>query len=201
MNYTLCDEKLNNKIEIGKKLRVIGFDDAPFNKSIDTRVNLAGVVCANSQFEGMLWGEVTRDGLDSTAAIFHLLKESKFLPQLDAILFDGIAFGGFNILDIHHISQSFNLPCITVMRRVPDFSKISNALKNLDDYDVRWSLIQQAGEVFENDPFYFQVAGISNNIAYKVLQKVTVKGKVPEPLRLAHLIGSAVKTGQSSNRA
>lgn len=45
---------------------------------------------------------------------------------------------------------------------------------------------------FDEDSFDF---------ALRVLNRVTDTGKVPEALRLAHLIGSAVKTGQSSKRA
>jgi len=35
----------------------------------------------------------------------------------------------------------------------------------------------------------------------KILNQVTDTGNVPEALRIAHLIGSAIKTGESSNRA
>ena len=37
--------------------------------------------------------------------------------------------------------------------------------------------------------------------AGQVLTRLTDTGHVPEALRLAHLIGSAIMTGQSSNRA
>ena len=62
--------------------------------------------------EGILWCEASKDGVDAT---------------------DGIAIGGFNIIDLAKLSEQL--------------------------------------------------------------------GKVPEVLRLAHLIGSAIKSGQSSNQA
>ncbi|MCK5902663.1 MAG: hypothetical protein KAG28_05885 [Cocleimonas sp.] len=45
------------------------------------------------------------------------------------------------------------------------------------------------------------MAGCDADIASATLQNVTDTGKVPEALRLAHLIGSAMKTGESSQRA
>ena len=65
-----------------RKIRAIGFDDAPFIRGSNDPVNFAGVVCAGTRFEGMLWGEVEADGWDSTDRISELLLKSKFLPQL-----------------------------------------------------------------------------------------------------------------------
>lgn len=195
------NKSLNEVILKGKQLRAIGFDDAPFSKEQDSQVNIAGIVCSNTRFEGMLWGEVEKDGLDSTETVIRLVEQSKFHAQLHVILFDGIAFGGFNILDINRIAQSLNLPCIAVMRKHPDLTAVDNALLNFDDYQERRSLIDQAGGIYEIDGNVFQAAHIEPTIASKALLQLTDTGKVPEALRLAHLIGSAIKTGASSNRA
>ncbi|WP_144394588.1 DUF99 family protein [Pleionea sediminis] len=195
------DERISRKLERKKQLRVIGFDDAPFNKQLDHQVNISGIICSNTRFEGMLWNQITKDGDDATPQIINTLKASKFVEQLDAILLDGIAFGGFNIIDINEVSRSLNLPCITVMRRMPNFVKIKQALGHFTDTERRWQLIQSAGKVIEHSPFYFQPVGISESIASSILKQTTETGHVPEALRLAHLIGSAIKTGQSSNRA
>jgi len=78
-------------------------------------VNICGVVCNTAKFEGMLWGEVAKDGTDATGTV--------------------------------------------------------------------------------------QAKGCTPEAAARLLQKVTENGNVPEALRIAHLIGSAVKTGQSGKRA
>lgn len=52
-----------------------------------------------------------------------------------------------------------------------------------------------------NKTFIFQAKGCSKETAGLLLQRVTDTGNVPETLRLAHLIGAAIKTGQSSNSA
>ena len=194
-------KKTLKALQQNKSLRVVGFDDAPFDKSRGSSVNIAGVVCANTRFEGMLWGEVEKDGMDATDHLIEIVTKSKFHLQLHALLLDGIAFGGFNIVDLPRLSASLSLPCIAVMRTAPDISAVFKALDNFNNADERKRLIEQAGEVFEREGFVFQAQGIDSEQATKVLHKITDTGHVPEPLRLAHLIGAAVKTGQSSRRA
>ena len=46
-----------------------------------------------------------------------------------------------------------------------------------------------------------QRAGVSLSEAARVLTEFTVEGKIPEPLRVAHLIAGGVTTGQSRGRA
>ncbi|MEM8675903.1 MAG: DUF99 family protein, partial [Cyanobacteria bacterium P01_G01_bin.67] len=48
--------ELETLIRQQKQIRVIGFDDAPFERGQTEKVNLAGIVCANTRFEGMVWG-------------------------------------------------------------------------------------------------------------------------------------------------
>lgn len=193
--------RLNAVLRNNKKVRVIGFDDAPFAHRKRQPVNVAGVVCSNTRFEGMLWGEVEQDGLDSTAVLTRLLLESKFVEQLHLVLLDGIALGGFNIIDLPALSAGVELPCVAVMRKRPDLDAIDRALKNLPDYGIRKALLDKAGEIHQIDGFVFQVCGATPDVVAEILTKLTDNGDVPEALRLAHIIGSAVMTGQSSSRA
>jgi len=188
-------------IRLNKQIRVMGFDDSPFSKVNDSSVNISGIVCSNTRFEGMVWGEVERDGTDATDQIIDLVCNNKFHNQLHAILIDGLAFGGFNLINLPRLSKKLSLPCIAVMRKMPDVDSIDKALKNFSDYENRIQLIEKAGEIFHFEPFYYQCSGINSKEAGLLLEKVTDQGKVPEALRLSHLIGSAVKTGVSSKRA
>jgi endonuclease V-like protein UPF0215 family len=192
---------LEEVVRLNKNIRVIGFDDAPFAHIRDSAVKISGIVCSNTRFEGMLWGEIKKDGQDATDTIIQLLKTSKFFDQVNIVLTDGIAVGGFNIIDLERLSAELGKPCVAVMRKYPNLQSIDNALKNFPDYQDRIALIEKAGEIFTQEPFYFQVKGCSPTTASQVLNQLTDNGNVPEALRLAHLIGSAVITGQSSNRA
>ena len=199
-------KSLAEVIRLNKQLRTIGFDDAPFNRQAGSQVNISGIVCTNTRFEGMLWGEASKDGVDATDVLIDMLKPSKFYQQVHAVLLDGIAIGGFNLINLEKLSESLQLPCIAVMRKQPDVAAIKKVLTRFDDAEFRLATLAAAGEIFTcNSPtdrtFFFQVKGCSPETAGLLLEKVTDNGNVPETLRLAHLIGAAVKTGQSSNSA
>ena len=184
-----------------KRIRVIGFDDSPFERHQPGKVNISGVVCANTRFEGMVWGAVEVDGHDATETICQLLIGKKFLPQLHLILLDGIGFGGFNLIDLPQLTQRLNIPCVAVMRKRPNLVKMKDAMSRLPNYESRLLLLQQAGKIYVYPPFFFQVCGARPETIARVLPQLTDRGKVPEALRLAHLIGAAVINGESGSSA
>lgn len=164
-------------------------------------VYIAGVVCARTRFEGMVWGKVQQDGWDATDTVCQLLLGRKFLPQLHIVLLDGIAFGGFNVVDLPLLSARLALPCVAVMRRHPNLAAVELAIHRLPQPERRLDLLHRAGDIYEYPPFCFQVCGASPDVTYLVLQRLTDCGHVPEALRLAHLIGAAVVKGESSSSA
>ncbi|WP_330220724.1 DUF99 family protein [[Phormidium ambiguum] IAM M-71] len=192
---------LASLLRLNRTIRVIGFDDAPFVRRRGSRVAISGIVCANTRFEGMVWGYVRQDGWNATDTICKLLIGSKFLPQLHILLLDGIAFGGFNIIDLPLLSQRLGIPCVSVMRRPPNLSSMETALRRLPQSEKRWKILQRAGTINAFPPFYFQVCGETPEVTTAVLQRLTDCGNVPEALRLAHLIGAAVIQGESGKSA
>lgn len=184
-----------------KTPRVIGFDDAPFRKVRGGRVPVCGVVCAATRFEGMVWGQVRRDGRGATAELVRLLEGGKFLPQIHLVLLDGIAFGGLNVIDLPGLAAAIDRPCVAVMRKRPDLGAFTSAIEKLPGAARRLELVQRAGPIHEIAPFVFQVAGADPAPVAALLARLTDRGHVPEALRLAHLIGSAVQLGQSGRRA
>jgi endonuclease V-like protein UPF0215 family len=192
---------LGQLVRAGRTLRAIGVDDAPFQRGDPAPVPVSGVVCQGTRFEGLLWDRVTQDGDDGTAVLTAMIAGSKFARQAHVVLTDGITLGGLNVVDLAALSDRLGCPCISVMRRRPDLAAMRRALQRVRDPDRRWAMIQRAGPVHERNGFTFQVVGASLEDAAVALGSLTDRGQVPEPLRLAHLIGSAVITGQSGKRA
>lgn len=193
-------KSLADALRAQKTLRAIGFDDAPFDGG-DAHVDISGIVCAGTRFEGMLWGQADRDGADATAALIGMCTQSKFHAQVHVVLIDGLAVGGFNLIDLPALAEALDRPCVAVMRRPPDMPAIRRALARFPDADRRQRLVMRAGPVHCVEPFCFQVAGAEPDVTAEALRQLTDRGHVPEALRLAHLIGSAIKTGQSGRRA
>lgn len=189
------------RLPIGKTIRAIGFDDAPFPRRAHVHVPLVGVVCAGTRFEGMVLGRVIRDGASSTGEIVRLLRDGKFLPQVHVVLLDGIAFGGFNVVDLRALAEALERPCVAVMRKRPDLAAVERAIAALPGAKRKLAALRRAGPIHHAAPFFFQVQGASPEDIARVLPTITDRGHVPECLRLAHVIGTALVTGQSGRRA
>ena len=188
-------------LRLNRRVRVVGFDDAPFDRTPGSPVNVSGIVCSGTRFEGMMWGEATKDGTDATDVLASMLLGGKFHEQVHAVLIDGIAIGGFNLIDLPQLAERVERPCVAVMRRQPDLAKVHAVLERFEDAPYRLRLLERAGPIHEEGGFVFQVVGAAPSVVAASLAAVTDQGRVPEPLRLAHLIGAAVRTGQSGRRA
>lgn len=185
----------------GRTLRAIGFDDAPFRRGRRGGVGLAGVVCAGTRFEGLVFGRIRQDGWDATRRIAALLANGKFLAQLHLVLLDGIGFGGLNLVDLPALATLLGRPCAAVMRRPPDLAAMERAIRRLPGPERRLALLARAGPIHRIGGFVFQVRGAEPGPTAAALARLTDRGLVPEPLRLAHLVAGAVRRGESGRRA
>lgn len=194
--------KLADMLRRGRKIRAIGFDDAHHSdKTLGSPVNVAGIVCSQTRFEGMLWGQIEKDGMDSTDQLAQMVTDSKFAQQLNIVLLDGLTFGGCNVVDVPLLAAKVAVPVVAIMRKQPDMKSFQRVVDCLPERDERWRRVVAAGEVYQLHGFVFQVCGEAPDVIADVLLTLTDQGKVPEALRIAHLIGSAVMFGQSGKRA
>ncbi|MBN2191817.1 MAG: DUF99 family protein [Polyangiaceae bacterium] len=209
-------------------MNVIGFDDGPFAREHRGRVLLVGTVCSGTRLDGVVSGRIQRDGVDSTRRIVELVQRSQFGANVQAILLQGIAVGGFNVVDIHRLAESLGVGVLVVTRRRPDMAAVRLALFS-DDPSGRppvrgaarkWRLIQAAGELEPLGPsrralrrgaatgqpvsgqrLWIQRAELTLEQAREIVLTTTLHGNVPEPLRVAHLIAGGIVAGKSRGRA
>ena len=184
-----------------KEIRVIGIDDSPFNKFKDKKILVVGVVMrGGSWVDGILSTRVSVDGSDSTKKIIEMINKCKFKPQLQCIFLDGIAVAGFNIVDVKELNKKTKLPVIVIIRKNPDIKNIKKTLIKIKKQQ-KIRLIEKAGKVVQVDDIFVQLAGIELEEAKKILKIVCTRSLIPEPIRLAHLIASGIKLGESRGRA
>ncbi|MBI2654714.1 DUF99 family protein, partial [Candidatus Woesearchaeota archaeon] len=130
-----------------KEIRVIGIDDSPFNKFKDKKTLLVGVVMrGGSWIDGILSTKADVDGNDATKRISNMINKSKFKPQLQCIFLNGIAVGGFNVVDVKELSKQTKLPVITIIRKMPDIGNIKKTLIKIKKQQ-KIKLIEKAGNV------------------------------------------------------
>jgi endonuclease V-like protein UPF0215 family len=181
---------------------VVGFDDAPFPRSHRGDVLVVGTVYAGHRLDGVLSTRVRRDGVNSTDRLVACLTASKYFPQLQAVFLQGIAFAGFNVVDIHRLHGTTGLPVLVAARRAPDLDAIRDALLNKVPGGARkWRLIQAAGPMEAVAGLYIQRSGLSLDAATNLTVALQQHGKLPEPLRVAHMIAGGVTQGESRHRA
>jgi endonuclease V-like protein UPF0215 family len=205
-------------------VNVIGFDDGPFERGHTGDVLLVGAVCSGTRLDGVVSGRIRRDGANATRVMVDLVRRSQFGEHIQAVLLQGIAVGGFNVVDVHALSRALRIPVLVVTRRLPDLAAVQRALFS-EDPRVRpavrgaprkWKLIEAAGALELLGPsrralahgrggrtprLYCQRVGLTLEAARKLVVATTLHGNIPEALRVAHLIAGGVTTGASRGRA
>ncbi|MFA4646372.1 DUF99 family protein [Pyrococcus kukulkanii] len=187
--------------KVKREIRVIGFDDGTFKfKDRGEKVILVGVIMkGSSDILGVVTRWITVDGLDVTDAMIDAILSSRF-KDLRVILLKGITYAGFNIVDVSKLFEATELPIIIIIRKKPDFKAIAEALrKHFPDYPVRLSLLRKGGQIRELIPgkLYYQAIGLNDETAREIISVTRRNSMIPEALRIAHMIASAVMTGES----
>lgn len=189
---------------IKKYMRALGIDDLPF-KSRSEKSGLVGTVMrAQTYIEGVVIKTIDVDGDDVTYKLIELLENSKFLDQIRVIFTNGITFGGFNVLDIEEVYEKYSIPVITISRKMPDLEKIESALKK---HFLNWNEKLELMQKFKihriinnNSKIFIQYCGLEDYDAEKIIKLFTVRGAVPEPVRISHIIASAIYFGESRSK-
>jgi endonuclease V-like protein UPF0215 family len=181
---------------------VVGFDDAPFPRGHRGDVLLVGAVYAGLRLEGVLSAKVRRDGINATRTIVRMVSGSRYREHLQAVLLQGITFAGFNVVDLQAACDALQLPVVAVSRRRPDMPAIKSALLgHVRGGQRKWRLIRKAGPVEPAAGLYVQRAGISLHDTETLIRRLASSGRLPEPLRTAHLIAGGIAQGESRHRA
>ncbi|HDD60640.1 MAG: DUF99 family protein [Thermoplasmata archaeon] len=187
-----------------KDIRFLGVDDSIVDFS-SPYTDIVGVVMRSGGYiEGVLWDRVTVDGDDSTEVISSMILKSRFRDQIGVVLLDGFAVGGFNVVDIEELHRKVSVPVITVSLKKPSPGEMERALKGrIPGWERKLELMKERRvervDVGEG-VLYISMAGIERERAVEMLKASIVRGRTPEPLRVAHLMASALGKGESTPR-
>ena len=192
--------------EVKKEIRILGIDDASFDRFKDKDVLVIGTIYRGGDWpDGIISTRVTVDGDDATEKLAKMIKNTKHFDQLQIVMLDGIAFGGFNVVDIHKLSSMTGLPIITIMRSLPNMKKIEAAIENVPNGAKKLKIMRGAGKIhkvcIKETPIYFQAANMDFDRVVAILRVSCTRSLVPEPIRVAHLIASGIAIGESKGRA
>jgi hypothetical protein len=191
---------------VKEEIRVIGFDDGAFPSKSKELVPVVGAIFRGGKFlDGMLKIEIQIDGMDATPKLIKCINSSRHKQQLRVIMFDGITLGGFNMVNIKKVSKATKLPVIVINRKKPNLEKVKNALLRFKDFKKRWKCVVDAGKIkslkIRDKKIFYQVIGIDDDVAEEIIILSSTRSYIPECLRVAHLIATAITRGESFGRA
>ena len=172
---------------------VVGFDDGPFRPDHRGDVDLIGAVFSGLRLDGVLRTRVRRDGVNATERMAEAVEASRFQAQLQLVMLQGIAVAGFNVVDIQALNRRLGIPVLVVSRREPDLDALRAALLGpVRGGKRKWLLVEQAGPPRRIGHLWFQCAGCTCGVATMLVKRLAVHGRMPEPLRTAHLIAGGI---------
>ena len=185
-----------NKGPLKKEARVLGIDDGPYVIGSRSTVIVMTVYRLDGHIDGFISGQVTTDGDDSASVIAGLLKNSKYYQQIRCIISDGACLAGFNVLDLDLLYELTGIPIITASDETPRSEEVEKALKqNFDDWSRRFDLITRHTpheKYLPDGVCYIREKGISPNDADDIIERATVRGRTPEPIRLSHMVAAII---------
>lgn len=183
----------------------MGIDDSPFEFEGERALVIGALVRVPNYLEAVLRTEVEVDGTDATEKLVHMIRGSRYRDQVRTVMIDGIALAGFNVVDIDRLHSETGVPVLTVTRDRPDLASMESALKaHFPDWERRYGLITRHPLMeisTEHKPLHASGVGLEWPEFERLVSASTVRGAVPEPIRIAHLISSAVTRGESYGRS
>ncbi|MFX1531616.1 MAG: DUF99 family protein [Promethearchaeota archaeon] len=176
----------------------IGIDDSTFDLKSDFKTaQLIGVICQGIRMVNVIRTEIDIDGNNATEKIIELVRQNE--KQVQYVFTHTITFGGFNIINLEQIYNEVNIPIIAFNDKKVDIDSVVNALikKFPKDYKEKIQCILEAGNLYQSriqtaggiSNIYFHLKGIEISEVNFLLKKSSIDSKLPECLRLAHLIG------------
>jgi hypothetical protein len=186
--------------QIKSEIRILGVDDARFERGRDEWTRLVGVVFRGGRWmEGCIQIPIRVDGDEVTLRLAQMVKKSPHYGQLRIIMTRDTIFGGTNVLDLPRLFEATQLPVIAVSDSKPDMLQVRKALRkiNPDEWKQKYARLISAGpiKVVESRPgrapVYLQWEGLPFQQTVELVRKTATRSRIPEPVRIAHLIASS----------
>jgi len=180
---------------------VLGIDDGPFTKPQAHEAPLVAVMMEGAALvEGVAVTKFPVDGDGVTEFLADWIQGLRWKPALQAIVFGGATIAGLAIIHVAALADRLGIPCISVTRRRPSNEQVARALlaAGLAERGAQLERLPPAVAVSRN--LYLSFAGTTLARATTIVLATSVKSKLPEPLRVAHLIAAALERGQSRGR-
>jgi len=173
--------------------RVLGIAES-FRRSRSRSV-LAGVVMrADLRVDGLAFSSATVGGDDATDSVLRLFQGLE-RDDISALLMSGAAISWFNIIDLQEVFDSLSLPlvCLTYNESPGLENYLREYFPHSEEKLIRYHRLGMRQPVRLKTGFlvYVRSLGASPEQSRILLNKFTLDGRIPEPVRLARLASRA----------
>lgn len=185
------------RLHVHKKgLRALGIAES-FQKGESREAILAGVVMRGDfQIDGFALTKITVGGLDATEGVLRLFEDLK-RRDINLLMLNGCVISWYNIIELGKVFREINLPLICVTYEESEgLEKFFE--DNFKDWKRRVAKYKRLGtrtpiKLRTKKKVLVRFLGIENEKEVKrVLDKFTIQGAVPEPLRVARLLARTI---------
>ena len=184
-----------------RRRHILSIDDAPFDKYRDPEAWVVGVITAGpGLLEGVLTTRLRVDGEGATEALAGWIRKSRFYPSVRAVFLEGITIAGLSVVDLPGLHARTRLPVISVDRKLPRPGRLEKTLEKLG-WEDRIPAVRAAAPFHPFEGIFFTCAGTTPEEARNLLAENRGRSRLPEGIRLAHLVGQALVLGESRGRA
>ena len=181
-------------------IRTAGFSTGPVDLDADSAQLVMAVMRAPDYLEAVGVDEVAIDGDDSVDVMIAMLSRAPQRDQVHAAFTNATTMAGFNVIDVDLFHERTGVPMISVVRDEPDMGAVADALgTRFGDPGARLELLSRR-EWTAIDGIHATWAGTGEAGARELLSVCTLRGNIPESLRVARLIASAIGSGMSRGR-
>jgi endonuclease V-like protein UPF0215 family len=170
---------------------VLAVEGGGFSKAIGGKAIMALLLTEGIVPRRLSFARIEVDGLDATEGIIEAMVSLG--PRADLVLSDSVPIAGFNMIDAGAIEERTGKPTVFVLPDMPDFDAVEAALrKHFPDWSRRLEILAAAGKPttrrLGEGEVHLECVGIGAGDAMRLLEQLTVFGKVPEPIRLARMV-------------
>lgn len=184
--------------------RVFGIAES-FRPVLGDKSFLAGVVMrADFLLDGFAVGRCTVGGMDATESILEMYRALE-RSDVNLLMLGGCIISLFNIVDLGRVASETGIPllCVTynpseglaeiIRSRFPQ--DWEERLRVYESNGPREEMVLKTGHVV-----HVRRIGVSRRSAEAVLNRMTVSGRVPEPIRVARLLARSLLRSEAKTR-
>lgn len=201
----MASEVRKSRISINKiGIRSLGISES-FKKNVKGKSILAGVVVrADRIIDGFGLSLTTIGGMDATENIISLYKALK-RKDINVIFLNGCVISWFNIIDLKEVYRKLDVPLICITYE--ESEGLKKYLKEYfkKDWEDRYKIYLKNGNrekiiLNTKKTIFVRNLGMELSQAERLLNKFTIQGAIPEPLRISRLLARSILKSKLSKK-